>query len=55
LLAQTKYSWDFEAAADEYAFTLLKLKGYSPMAFAYVSTHPVTAERVQRARDAAAE
>lgn len=73
LLAQTKYSRKFEAAADEYAFRLLKQKGYSPAAFAslmerlakkdekemgafaYVSTHPVTAERVRRARDAAAE
>jgi len=73
LVAQTKYSRKFEAAADEYAFSLLKQKGYSPTAFAslmerlakkyeketgpfaYVSTHPVTAERVQRARNAAAE
>jgi hypothetical protein len=73
LLVQTKYSREFEAAADEYAFKLLKQKGYSPTAFAslmerlakkegtetdafdYVSTHPVTAERVQRARNAAAE
>jgi predicted Zn-dependent protease len=71
LLAQTKYSREFEAAADEYAFNLLKQKGYSPDAFAslmerlakkhgeseraftYVSTHPVTEERVKRARDAA--
>lgn len=75
LLAQTKYSREFETAADDYAFKLLKTKGYSPLsfasimerlakkyekdtgagAFAYVSTHPVTAERVQRARDAAAK
>jgi Zn-dependent protease with chaperone function len=73
ILAQTKYSREFETAADEYAFNLLKRKGYSPMAFAsimerlakkyekdtgpfaYISTHPVTAERVQRARDAAAK
>lgn len=71
LLAQTKYSREFEAAADEYAFKLLKQKGYSPdafaslmerlaqkhsesqRAFAYLSTHPVTEERVKRARDAA--
>jgi predicted Zn-dependent protease len=71
LLAQTKYSREFEAAADEYAFALLKQKGYSPEAFAslmerlawkqgrddrafsYLSTHPVTDERVKRARDAA--
>ncbi len=73
ILAQTKYSRKFEAAADEYTFRLLKQKGYSPGAFAsimerlakkdekemgayaYVSTHPLTAERVQRARDAAAQ
>jgi Zn-dependent protease with chaperone function len=73
LLAQTKYSREFETAADDYAFKLLKRKGYSPAAFAsimeriakkegdkpgafaYVSTHPATAERVQRARNAAAE
>lgn len=73
LLAQTKYSREFEAAADEYAFRLLKQKGTSPTAFAslmerlanvdekkmgplsYISTHPVTAERVRRARNAAAE
>jgi predicted Zn-dependent protease len=73
LVAQRKYSRKFETAADEYAFRLLKQKGYSPMAFAsimerlakkskkemgayaYVSTHPLTTERVQRARDAAAE
>ena len=71
LLAKTKYSRGFEAAADDYAFRLLKQKGYSPAAFAsmmerlskkyeketsaftYISTHPLTAERVQRARDAA--
>jgi hypothetical protein len=73
VLAQTKYSREFEAEADDYAFNLLKQKGYSPAAFAsimerlsksgeeeigpsaYVSTHPVTAERVQRARNAAAK
>jgi predicted Zn-dependent protease len=73
LLAQTKYSREFETAADDYAFRLLKRKSHSPEAFAsimeriakkegdkpgtfaYVSTHPVTAERVQRARNAAAE
>ncbi len=71
LLAQTKYSREFEAAADEFAFKLLKQKGYSPLAFAslmerlaekhkreerayaYISTHPITEERVKRARDAA--
>ncbi|UCD81410.1 MAG: M48 family metallopeptidase [Desulfobacterales bacterium] len=73
ILAQTKYSRDFETAADEYAFRLLKQKGYSPRAFAtlmeriamehqedrnpfaWISTHPVTSERVKRARDAAAD
>ncbi len=69
ILAQTKYSREFEAAADDFAFKLLKEKGYSPAAFAslmerldakheearafaYVSTHPVTEDRVKRARDA---
>jgi Zn-dependent protease with chaperone function len=75
LFAQTKYSRNFETAADDFAFKLLKQKGYSPLAFAsimerlsqkheketgtgrfaYLSTHPLTAERVQRARDAAAK
>jgi Zn-dependent protease with chaperone function len=73
LLVQRKYSRKFETAADDYAFKLLKQKGYSPAAFAsimerlakkdesemgtfaYVSTHPLTAERVRRARAAAAE
>ncbi len=73
LLARTKYSREFEAAADEFAFKLLKQKGYSPLAFAsimerlaikyeqdekmfvYVSTHPVTADRMRRARAAAEE
>jgi predicted Zn-dependent protease len=71
LVAQTKYSREFESAADEFAFKLLKQKGYSPLAFAslmerlaekhkleesafaYISTHPITEERVKRARDAA--
>lgn len=70
LLAQTKYSREFEASADDYAFRLLKQRSYSPAAFAslmerlskkhegeerafaYVSTHPVTAERIKRARAA---
>ena len=73
LLAQTKYSRDFETEADDYAFRLLKQKGLSPEAFAtlmerlankngnkvgppsWVSTHPVTSKRINRARDAAAE
>ena len=71
ILAQTKYSREFETAADTFAFNLLKNKGRSPEAFAsimqklsnsmghvassidYMSTHPVTHERVQRALDAA--
>ncbi len=70
ILAQTKYSRDFETAADSFAFALLKDKGRSPEAFAtiltrladqrgpgavgftYLSTHPVTAERVQSAIEA---
>jgi predicted Zn-dependent protease len=73
ILAQTKYSRDFEAAADDYAFGLLKQKGHSPNAFAslmeklaakhgdamdrlaWISTHPVTSQRVENARNAAAE
>ena len=72
LLARTKYSREFETAADEYAFKLLRQKGYSPTAFAaimerlakgkeakqaglfaYVSSHPMTKERAERAREAA--
>ncbi len=71
LVAQTKYSREFETAADDYAFGLLRQKGYSPAAFAslmvrlakkheqdermfaFISTHPVTEDRVNRARDAA--
>ena len=73
IIAETKYSRDFETEADDYAFRLLKYRGYSPVAFAalmerlaktkeeslgpftWVSTHPVTAERVQRARQSATE
>ena len=73
ILARTKYSRDFETAADDFAFKLLKQKGYSPRAFAalmerlanehrkdarpfaWIATHPVTSDRVARARDAAAE
>lgn len=73
LLAQTKYSREFESEADEYAFSLLKSKGYSPMSFAlimerlmtkygdmpgalnFLSTHPVTKERIRRAAEAAKE
>jgi predicted Zn-dependent protease len=71
LLAQAKYSREFEAEADDFAFKLLKRHHRSPMAFAtlmerlankhdedkqafaFISTHPVTAERVRRARVAA--
>jgi predicted Zn-dependent protease len=71
LLAQAKYSREFEAEADDFAFKLLKRHNRSPMAFAtlmerlakkhedeerafaFISTHPVTAERVKRARAAA--
>jgi predicted Zn-dependent protease len=71
LLAQAKYSREFESEADDFAFALLKQHGRSPEAFAslmqrlageqgdkgkglgFLSTHPVTAERVQRARAAA--
>jgi Putative Zn-dependent protease, contains TPR repeats len=69
LLVQTKNSRQFESAADEYCFRLLKQKGYSPNAFAaimerlakkdekemgsfaYISIHPVTAERMKRVSD----
>lgn len=72
LLAQTKYSREFESAADDFAFELLRKNGFSPAAFAaimqrlakkhgnegrtfsYVSTHPVTEDRVKRALNAAA-
>lgn len=77
LLAQTKYSRDFETEADDFGFGLLKANGISPNAFAdimgrmssdgrsgegegeaepssgFLSTHPVTEERIARARAAA--
>jgi predicted Zn-dependent protease len=71
LLAQAKYSREFETESDEHAFKLLKKHGISPAAFAtlmerlgkddgeigdsfaFLSSHPVTAERVKRARAAA--
>jgi len=71
LLAQTKYSREFETEADEYAFRLLKKHNYSPASFAaimerlfekqgkqpqmfnFISTHPVTEERIKQARDSA--
>ncbi|MBN1475054.1 MAG: M48 family metallopeptidase [Syntrophaceae bacterium] len=73
ILAQTKYSREFETAADDYAFSLLKQKYISPEkfasimerlsekyekdipSFAYISTHPLTRERINRARAAAAD
>jgi len=72
LLAQTKYSREFEAEADAYGFALLKRHQLSPEHFAtameklradgddklerewsFLSTHPVTADRIARARAAA--
>ena len=71
ILAQTKYSRQFESDADDYAFRLLKQHDLSPVLFAsvmerlsekthgkeqgwsFVSTHPVTSERIARARQAA--
>ncbi|MCR4301157.1 MAG: M48 family metallopeptidase [Sulfuricaulis sp.] len=71
VLAQTKYSREFESEADEFAFWLLKQNELSPELFAsmmerlaeddrgkarlwsFVSSHPVTAERIARARKAA--
>lgn len=74
LLAQAKYSRQFETQADDFAFALLKKRGISPEYFAtfmerleakrnirtagrmaFLSTHPVTAERIARARAAARE
>jgi Zn-dependent protease with chaperone function len=68
IVAQTKYSRDFETEADEFAFDLLKRHDISPEAFAnlmerldkdsksmkklsFISTHPITQERVKRARE----
>lgn len=71
LLAQTRYSREFESEADEFAFILIRRHGYSPAAFAdlmerlageqgefersfsFVATHPLTSERIARARAAA--
>jgi predicted Zn-dependent protease len=73
LLAQTKYSREFETEADEFAFVLLRQNNISPSLFAdlmerlsedrgeneqswsFLSSHPVTASRVMRARQAARE
>jgi len=71
ILAQLEYSREFESAADNFAFELMKKNDLSPLAFAnmlerllaqrgtdaegpaFLSTHPVTAERIARARAAA--
>lgn len=71
LLAQAKYSREFESQADDFAFSLLKQRGISPEHFAkimlrmdqdqktankpigFLSTHPFTQDRVERAREAA--
>ena len=70
LVAQAKYSRDFETESDDFAFDLLRKTGRSPEAFAslmerfssgqseayefsFLSSHPGTAERVARAREAA--
>lgn len=72
MLVQAKYSREFEAEADEFAFDLLKRRGLSPVHFAalmerlgaerdaqierrtsFLSTHPVTADCIARARAAA--
>jgi predicted Zn-dependent protease len=69
ILAQTKYSRDFETEADDFAFDLLKRNNISTEAFAtimerldndsgakknlsFLSSHPMTAERIERARAA---
>ncbi len=66
IMAQTKYSRDFETEADDFAFDLLKRNNISPETFAFImerlendnkatsnmsflSTHPMTEERVKRA------
>lgn len=73
VLAQTRYSREFESEADEFAFTRLKQRGISPEKFAdimirmaqsnekasankpvgFLSTHPLTESRIERARAAA--
>lgn len=75
LLARTKYSREFEAEADAFAFALLRKNDLSPELFAdlmerlsegqgrresgrswsFLSTHPVTADRIAHARQAARE
>lgn len=72
ILAQARYSREFESEADEFGFALLKQHGLSPEHFAnlmerlshkrdsrderrlaFLSSHPVTADRIARARQAA--
>lgn len=73
ILAQAKYSREFETQSDDFAFALLKKHGISPENFAkimlrmaelgqknkageplgFLSTHPYTQDRVERAREAA--
>ena len=73
VLAQAKYSREFESEADEFAFVLPKQHGISPESFAkimlrmaeqnqktkakqpsgFLSTHPLTNDRIERAREAA--
>ncbi len=73
LLAQARYSREFESEADEFAFALLKQHGISPDSFAdimirmaqqnlkaksrqsagFLSSHPLTKDRIERAREAA--
>jgi len=73
LLAQARYSREFEAEADNYAYDLLKQHNLSPELFAslmerlsekhrandkswsFISSHPVTEDRIARARAAARE
>lgn len=73
MIAQTKYSREFESEADEFAFQLLKQHDISPELFAllmerlsekhgadestwsFISSHPITAKRIARAREAAAQ
>lgn len=73
VLAQTRYSREFETEADEFAFALLKQHNISPERFAaimlrmaqqdrqsksrqpagFLSTHPLTQDRIERARASA--
>ncbi|UCG79085.1 MAG: M48 family metallopeptidase [Nitrospirota bacterium] len=73
MLAQTKFSREFEAEADEFAFELLKEHDIDPDAFAtlmeklvddeedkfrqmsFISSHPLTSDRIKAAREASEE